>query len=410
MKDEKRLLSHLPFAKRYLLSWNILCCSVQDDEKGRVAMGKLWKLSMFLMGYAKLKTTRVETRRRIVFIVTLCLLLSFFVLPGCQRQETSPYKVVDSRIWISPQGSDEHTFWIDNERVVFISNKTMAPAVGPEFMTVWSPDTGKVEFPTELKGLICVQDGQVFFTKKDVSTGATKHYRGPIDNPQEHPSPYKRVWIDRYFDCDFSQGSSRSKLPYTIKLKNDNYLEITEERICCPVQSQGKARYYERADLPPVQLPVYADLASLGNSYEIRFNQLRNAYLISPSGYVPGDSYYQSMWWLSRDGHLTQVLLPKKTIWPAQGRIDVYPLRDSYLVQYTGGKWSVTNPGASGLYLIRGDQMEKILIGSIHGVSISPDGCRAAFAYARNAKEYLSRKKPHRTVRSINFCEGRREE
>jgi hypothetical protein len=274
-------------------------------------------------------------------------------------------------------------------------------------MTIWNPDTGKVDFSHQLTNLFCVQDGQVFFANDDTTPGKFRFYRGPIDNPQEYPPPSRDMWIDKYFSCDLRPRIDRSKVPYRIQLKDDNYLEITEARLGAPVHSQGKTRYYERPDLPPMPLPVYTDI---GGSYVIRFNQLRNAYLISTGVYMPGDPYCHSMWWLSRDGHLTHVPLPEKVIWPSQGGLDIFPLREGYLVQYNGGKVSVTNPGARGLYLIKGDHMEKVLVGSISGVSISPNGCRAAFSYARNIKESLSRKKPYRTVRTINFCEGRKEQ
>jgi hypothetical protein len=62
--------------------------------------------------------------------------------------------------------------------------------------------------------------------------------------------------------------------------------------------------------------------------------------------------------------------------------------------------------GARGLYLMRGGSVETVLTGEIHAVSVSPDGCNAAFIHAKNTKEYLSQKKPYRTVKSINFCKG----
>jgi hypothetical protein len=345
-----------------------------------------------------------------LFLIIVCLFLSIFTLSGCQRQESSPYKVVDSEIWPSTSGS-EKTFWLDNERVVFISNKELLPRPGQTFITIWNPDTGKIDFSHQSTGLICVQDGQVFFADKNTATGKSKHYRGPIDNPQEYPPPGPDMWDDIYFNCDWRPRIDRSNFPYRIQLKDDNYLEIIEEKIAGPIKSQGKTRYYERRDLAPVLLPVYTDLVSLGGSYEIRFNQLRNAYLISPGGYMPGDSYYNSMWWLSRDGHLTQVPFPEKNILPSQGLLNVFPLREGYLVEYQGGGTrSMRNTGARGLYAIKGENMEKVLLGAIHGVSISPDGCRAAFTYARHTEEYFSMKKPYRTVQTINFCEGRKEQ
>jgi len=340
----------------------------------------------------------------VLFLAVAWMLLVFCILSGCQRQEATPYKVVDSGIWPLTT-SIQKTFWLDNERVVFISKKTLSPGPGPNIITTWNPITGRVEFSHQLTHLICVQDGQVFFATKDISTGKRKYYRGPVDNVQEYPPPGPNMRIDDRFDCGWAPGLDR-KVPYRIKLKGDNYLEITKESNV--TDRSRESCYYERPGLSPTPLPMHVDIAAA--HYAIRFNQLRNAYFISPAGYMPGDPHYRSMWWLSRDGHLTHVPFPKKVIWPSQGGLEIHPLRDGYLVLYSGGKMSATDPGPRGLYLIQGDHMEKVLLGSIHGVSISSDGCRAAFNYARNIKEDLSRTKPYRTVKTINFCEGRKEQ
>ncbi|TAN41565.1 MAG: hypothetical protein EPN22_15045 [Nitrospirae bacterium] len=344
----------------------------------------------------------IKKRKAIIRLLMLVILALFCV--GCDRKGISAeFKVVDSGAWIG-SSNFQQTWWLDNERVLFISNKALSPSAAPQMITIWNVKTGQIDFSHPSKAIICVQDGQVFFATKDEATGKRKHYRGTLENPQEYPMPGPNMRIDDRFDCDWVPKFSRA-VPYKIKLKGDNYLEITEERLGAPVFSSGKTRYYERLDMTPIPLPVYTDLSL---PYSIRFNQLRNAYLISPAGYIPGDNRH-SMWWLSRDGQLTQVPFPKKIILPVQGGFTggVRPLREGFLILYNGGgTMSMTNTGARGLYRIKRDDMEKVLLGEIHGLSISPDGCRAAFSHARNTKEDLSLTKPYRTVKTINFCEG----
>jgi len=62
--------------------------------------------------------------------------------------------------------------------------------------------------------------------------------------------------------------------------------------------------------------------------------------------------------------------------------------------------------GNNGLWLLQGDKAQRVIIGNIHGTSVSPDGCRVVFTHAKNVEEYLSTKKPYRTIKIINFCEG----
>jgi hypothetical protein len=337
----------------------------------------------------------------------VCLFLSVFLLSECKKENTSAYKVIDSGIW--PYGGPiEKTFWLDNERVLFISNKTLAPG-GPEskVMTIWNTKTNKIDFSHKVENITCVQNKQVFFYVKDDATGKYKNYRGTLDNPKEHPAPGPNMRIDDRFDCDWSPKFSRAKVPYKIKLKDANYLEIIEERLGAPVFSQGKTRYYETLNKPSIPLPVYVGLEG---SYTIRFNQLRNAYFISTRIYKPKDIpndpyYYHSMWWMSRDGRLTQVPFPQAML---KGRLTIYPLKKEYLVDYNSGKYTATDPGDRGLWLLDGDKVLRLIVGAVHGISVSPDGCRVAFIHAKNTKEYLSWEKQYRTIKLINFCEGRK--
>ena len=147
--------------------------------------------------------------------------------------------MVDSGIWIPTAGLSDQTWWLDNERIMFNSNKAMSPGGGPEFMTIWNPITGKVEFLHQLTNLFCVQDGRVFFANEDATPGKFRFYRGPIDNPHEYPPPSRDIWIDKYFSCDLRSRIDRSNIPYRIQLKDDNYLEITEARLGAPVHSHG---------------------------------------------------------------------------------------------------------------------------------------------------------------------------
>ena len=79
-------------------------------------------------------------------------------------------------------------------------------------------------------------------------------------------------------------------------------------------------------------------------------------------------------------------------------------------MEYNSGRYTETDPGDRGLYLIRGEKVDRLIVGSVHEVSISPDGCKAAFIHARNTKEYFPRTKPCRTIKLINFCTGGNEQ
>jgi hypothetical protein len=307
-------------------------------------------------------------------------------------------------MWTSDGGGGK-AWWLDNERILFPSNEKLVPGGGPAKMMVWNLSTGRVD-PTPLTSVICAREGQVFFGRRDNSTNKVTYYRGPLENPREYPPPGPDMRLDDRFDCGWAPKFSRASVPYRIKLKDANYLEILKDEFLGEnfIVNHGQVRYYEKLDLPPKLLAIYADLAG---RYDIHFNQLQNAYFISPNQYFPDDPYYNSMWWLKRNGDLTEIPLPKNLPWLLRGGLDIYPLRVGYVAIYQGGGTrSMKDAGSRGLYLIKGDACEIVLLGSIHGISVSPDGCKAAFSYARNTEEYFSQKNPYRTVKTINFCEG----
>jgi len=106
---------------------------------------------------------------------------------------------------------------------------------------------------------------------------------------------------------------------------------------------------------------------------------------------------------LERNGNLRDVIIPKAML---KGRQDIYPLKHGYLAHYNDGKWTPKDSGNRGLWLLQGEKAQRLIDGAIHGISVSPDGCKAAFTHARNSVEDLSRKKPFRTFKIINFCDG----
>ncbi len=340
------------------------------------------------------------------------ILMFLLVLCGCpgKKEASSPYKVIDSGIWITP-GPEGKVFWLDNDRAVFITYTSLKPGGDAKALTIWSPKTGKIEQPYLATAVYCAQNGIVSFGALD-ENGKHHNFRGPLDRLQEDPPPDNSTF-DSYFDCNWIPARAISKPPYFYKLKDDNWLEILKIAMAYPSE-RGVVRYYANKNSSPVQLPVYA---TTSGNHEIRYNQLRDAYFISPAGYVPDDPYYHSLWWLQRDGTITEepLPIPLPFVTPVKnspkgkgiGMMTFYPLKEGYLINSgIGGKRSMTDVGDLGLYLMKSTKIEKLLSGTNGSVNISPDGCWAVFNYAKNHQEALSKTPPYNTVKAINFCEG----
>lgn len=329
-------------------------------------------------------------------LMVMMLLVVAVFCTGCKSKSknSSENKVVDSEVY-SAESSNEKTVWLDNDRVVFVATQSFAPAPGPRFLAIWNTATGKIELSHQITGLICGREGQVFFATKDDETGKRTHFRGPIENPQGHPIPGPGMYLNDTYACDWlpqaTSGNRPLTYPYIKKLRDDNYLEVLEPLTQI---SEGRALYYEKPGAEGKEIPL---------SYQIDFNEFLNAYVLNKATYDPANPGTNSFRILERDGNFKDVLISKAML---HGRQKIYPLKYGYLSDYSDGKYSNTDPGDRGLWWLQGEKVERMIVGALHGVSISPDGCKTAFIHARNSKDYFSQKQPYRTIKFIDLCTG----
>ncbi len=272
-------------------------------------------------------------------------------------------------------------------------------------LTVWNPNSGKVDFYHQAFGFQCVRKGEVLFWENSGPNWKAPKweatiYRGTVENPQEHPAPGPDMQIDSSFDCDWVPGENFGrvpiKAPYQYKLKGKNHIKFVE----LPSNSSpGKMIYHEKPGAKGMLLPFYLSLA-----YHISYSDFLDAYVIvgdKCSVYPKADT--RSFWILERDGNLKSVPYPQSI---QKGYVErIYPLKRGYLARY-----SQENKGTHhvdrGLQFIENEKSVRLITGDIGSVSVSPDGCKAAFIHANNIKEYFSQTKPYRTVKVIDCCGG----
>ncbi|MES1999655.1 MAG: hypothetical protein V4446_10095 [Pseudomonadota bacterium] len=346
-----------------------------------------------------------------IFVLLISLLAA---LTGCDRTVAdSPYKVIDTGYWPAQVNPLAEPLWLDNERIIFTSTESLVPGKPPYSGKVWNMATGKLT-STPLDSVRCAREGQVVYTKKDPSSNQWVYSRGPLESAKEHPAPGADMRMDEFFDCDWVPKESAgqfgfARYPAKSKLRGDNYVEILEprtrlaehqkrpydreqEKKTGDVGSKGKAIYHVSPDDQGREVPIRY----------WTYSEFLKAY-ISAGYYDPKDPETRSFWILQRNGGLKEIPYPKAML---EGRNDIYPVKLGYLVQYSDGKYTETDPGDRGLYLMQGKQVQRLIVGAVHSVQISPDGCKAAFVHARNTNEYFSLKNPYRTIKLINFCQG----
>lgn len=274
-------------------------------------------------------------------------------------------------------------------------------------MTVWRPATGQLEFFQPWRSDVCVEDSQVVYGVNDATGKNVTYYRGPVENPQEYPPPRHNMYMRKNFSCGWAEKDireSRASIPYRIRLRDDNFLEITGEnpnpepdpqnlRKSSPVAHT--AAYHEREGSNAVPLPL---MLSGWDSYYPNYIEWRNAYLIAPDAYYPGRRI--RLWWIERDGRILEEQLPESLSFPAPGGIAFYPTPNGIFIHYNGGDLKKVRGG----YFLKNDKLEQLIKANLHGVALSPDGCRVVFDHAQNPNDYLSKEKPHRTLKMIDFC------
>jgi len=284
---------------------------------------------------------------------------------------------------------------------------------------VFNIATGKVE-STPLQSFICVRDGQVFYTVRDKETDKVTYYRGPLGKAVEHPNPDgissvqiqdHSMVMDTVFDCDWvPKVRLPESVPYRRKLLGKNYFEIIEKRTKLydyqkrPVDWKRERETGE--DRGPEGRVLYhsddSDPGRLMPSGSFTYSEYLDAYVVGHEYYDPKYPETRSFWILQRNGDLKEIPYPKTTL---VGRNDLFPVKPGYLVHYNGGPLT-EKEGTRGLYLIQGEQVQRLIVGLVGGIAVSSDGCKVAFIHARNIKEDLSTQKPYRTLKYINFCQG----
>ena len=363
------------------------------------------------------KTWYRANRSLLIILLVIFVLFVLFSLPRICSYASyilawkSPYKVVDSGIWTTSNPYPK-TFWLDNNRVFFNSNEKLVPGRDAGMGAIWDTSTGKVTFPNSQvvpENIYCVKNGELFYYQQDKTTGAGKYYLGSLENPREYPPPGDGMRVDEHFDCDwvpkkaYGPVSPENDFPRRYKLRGENYVEEAEHGKFISIDrlwKRGRMFYHERNNDEGMEMPF--DISGGGTNYKIFYNQFLDAY-VGVNIYTGVKSKTDFYWIIERNGVLTKLSYPKAM--PDQNLYGFYPVKQGYLIYGSGGKRiTLSDPGDQGLFLMFSDKYEPIIRGIIRSVSISPDGCKAAFAYARNHKENISRTRPYRTLRMVHIC------
>lgn len=142
-------------------------------------------------------------------------------------------------------------------------------------------------------------------------------------------------------------------------------------------QGEYEVVLYRAQDGKNVTLFQHSDDNARGIVLRLSYVPFIEKYLLAGTTKLIGEGIAPA-WFVSSSGDV-EPITPSKV--PTPGADNYLPTRVGLIYPYI----RVTDRldiSVNGIWLIRGDQIERIVVGIVRGSIVSPDGCRAAFSHA----------------------------
>ncbi|MFO0707320.1 MAG: hypothetical protein U0412_10765 [Nitrospira sp.] len=324
-------------------------------------------------------------------IFFLLFLLVSPQLAGCAAL-TAPYSIKDAGIF----AEDADLVWLDNRRVLFHGHKGMEPSSDPKAifrlndrgLYLWDTTSGALELYDTfdarsdgllLKSSLCVHDGVLTYVNRGVLIN------GKLGHETKTVPPKYPYWVNphscRYYGSKpVLVGESHQTIPL---LEEHGYIDIgmrpEPDSLTLRLPNPNPAISFYSVDAKKsFPLPIgWLESRSL----QVHYAPFRNAYLLSGLQYYdekrgflsawPRDTPHR-VWWLSPDGTIKKEELPNVS--PLQGGWPgVFPIRNGLFV-VAGYSKNMSDPGTSGGFVVREQNVQKVVVGGLRRASLSADG------------------------------------
>ena len=316
--------------------------------------------------------------------------------------------------------------WLDNDRVVFYGEQRAQAKVGdglegPPIVDagyyVWDTASGTLSKDPHFEGAVklCLQENVVTFLRKP--PGEEKQWLVVTRvNGQETVAPLVNTeWFNRFTCLYYEQKPEWAISNHeTLALMDvHGFLDWTsgEQQ---PRQNQRITLYHPN-ETEGIILPI--KMRQIWRS-DVVYAPFKHAYLFAPHSYIDSETGKEDpigpwpkdrpipVWWLAPDGTVTTETIPYMPFMRGGSRA-FFPTREGIFV--TSHKTDdLGKPGDAGGYLARNDRVTKLIPGMVDHVSISSDGCRAAFVHDPYDTMYGKDRLNRITVKAINICQENR--
>lgn len=341
----------------------------------------------------------MKTKNKALAVFSYFLLVALSI---CDAKESSdpptsaarsPYPVMDSGVWADWHGIASDIYWLDNNRILFKTvkdNDKRRVSSGPFNLSVWELGKGVKPHTPYANGVhVCVRDGMVRYTLVD-ERGAYHSFYGKFGKEKAIPL-IKRTYSDGLncpikSDPEIVAKLAQGRNIYPL-LERHGYLDVG------PIHEKPGVKepavFYPFGQAKGIELPIRGrDI----NIVRLRYYPFKDAYLVY-GFHSGGDKKGERVWWLYPNGRTEEEITPARP----------YPTRKGIVTMWGKGR-SAKDPGSVGLYLWSGENPVKLIAGFAEDITVSPDGCKLAFAHYPYLDATLIKDSAPITLKVIDLC------
>lgn len=334
------------------------------------------------------------------------------LLGGCGKGEAEvpPYPVLDSGF---PARSNDNLYWLDNDRVIFVSYgpkpKSVADAENDSrvpSINIWDTQTNRVEFYAKGSHL-CYSDGHIKYmpveTVVDDPEKSVKVFwrEGPLEQPElkvfrfkteEEYREWFRAHVDNPHTCRWEERPEFARERWLVPLRKGDGWLVTDQ--------QKREWKWHRNEVEIVRTGIRDNGVGLWLEYA-------NAYFFQ---HVPsGDHILKTdcirHWWLKPDGTIKtgcEDIRTVKKIDPKRS-VALYPSRVGML--FGAGRTEDYSSGTAGIYRLSHDAPIRIMKGGLEQSTLSPDGCKLAYTHVPFFEARGVGAPGEVVLKSVNLCQ-----
>ena len=329
-------------------------------------------------------------------------LLLMLCLVGCDTQQAeapSPYPVLDSGMTASTKSGD-NIYWMDNDRVIFVSYGPKPKTVEEQrqrkpSIYIWDTRSNNIKKYADGRQL-CYHEGYIRYAGPDrLPVPSTKYFIPPL---YEGSMGKEVITNSHVFDKGLNKNRSGSKFQlnrYTCKhverpasMGRKTWIPLLEKHgalmeldtIPDIAEREQPVVYHRASDDKLIALNIKrGDIGSINPRYYMAYRDAYFFYEPAASGSKIQQTNCIRYWWLSFDEKTEegcQTVIPFNNL--GMGVL-LFPTKAGVLVY--AGKISDYSAGTAGFYLVNENQEKKVIKGWVHAPALSNDGCKIAYAH-----------------------------